>query len=99
MSRPKAVAAFIYRFIVGDDAIVALAVVAALALAAAVAALGLSAWWVVPIAVVATLAASLERAIRTASKLDLGRPQRDVRHMRSETQTERDARRVVGAAR
>jgi hypothetical protein len=54
---------------------------------------------VVPIAVVATLAASLERAIRTGSKLDGGRPERDVRHMRSDMETERDARRVVGGAR
>jgi hypothetical protein len=55
---------FWYEFVVGDDWRVAFAVVAAIALTAILAAAGLAAWWVMPLAVVATLLASLRRAAR-----------------------------------
>jgi hypothetical protein len=49
----------IWEFIVGDDPIIALGVVLALALTAAIAA-----WWVMPLSVAALLAQSLRRAAR-----------------------------------
>ena len=55
---------FWYEFIVGDDWRVAAAVITAIALTAALAGAGISAWWVLPLAVVATLFASLRRAVR-----------------------------------
>jgi hypothetical protein len=53
---------FWYAFIVGDDWRVAVAVVAAMALTAVLTDAGLSAWWVMPLAVVAALLASVWRA-------------------------------------
>ena len=58
----KYVGAFVrfwYDFIVGDDWRVAVGVGAGIALTAALASAGLSAWWLMPVAVVATLFASL----------------------------------------
>jgi hypothetical protein len=55
---------FWYDFVVGDDWRVAFGIVAAIALTAALAAAGLAAWWVMPLAVVATLFDSLRRAVR-----------------------------------
>jgi hypothetical protein len=55
---------FWYRFIVGDDPRVALAIAAAIGLTAVLASWDVSAWWLMPIAVVATLYDSLRRAIR-----------------------------------
>jgi hypothetical protein len=63
MSRLRGVGAFLYDFVVGEDATVAVAVVAALALTAVGAGLGISAWWILPIAVVGTLARTLKRAV------------------------------------
>ena len=57
-------AAFWYDFIVGDDWVVAVGVVAALTLAALLARNGIQAWWVLPIAVILLLSISLWRAIR-----------------------------------
>jgi hypothetical protein len=59
-----AFARFWYEFVVGDDWRVAVGVVAALALTAVLAHQDLPAWWVLPIAVVATLFGSLRRATR-----------------------------------
>jgi len=53
---------FWYDFIIGDDWVVAVGVVVALALAALLAHNGITAWWVMPIAVVLLLLASLWRA-------------------------------------
>ena len=53
---------FWYEFIVGDDWRVAAAVVVAIGLTAALTAAGVAAWWLLPLAVVATLYASLRRA-------------------------------------
>jgi hypothetical protein len=55
---------FWYDFIVGDDWTVAVGVVIALALTALIADRGVTAWWVMPVAVVALLAASLRRGLR-----------------------------------
>ena len=57
---------FWYDFIVGDDATVAIGVVLALGLTALLAHAHVAAWWVVPVATVLLLAASLWRATRAA---------------------------------
>jgi len=57
--------AFWYDFIVGDDWVVAVGVVAALALSAVLARSGIQAWWVMPIAIILLLSISLWRATRT----------------------------------
>ena len=55
-------AAGIWDFLVGDDWITAIGVVAAIGITALVAAAGGAAWWVMPVAIVALLATSLRRA-------------------------------------
>ena len=57
---------FWWDFIVGDDWRVAATVVAGMALTAVIADAGMAAWWVMPVAVVVALAASLRRATRDA---------------------------------
>lgn len=57
-------ASWLWDFIVGDDPLTALGVVAALALTALLAGTGTAAWWMMPLAVVALLALSLRRASR-----------------------------------
>ncbi len=52
----------LWEFIVGDDWVTAVGVVAALALTAVLAGAGANAWWVMPPAVLALLALSLRRA-------------------------------------
>jgi len=52
---------FWYDFIIGDDWTVAVGVVIGLALTALLADLGVAAWWLLPLAVVALLAISLWR--------------------------------------
>jgi hypothetical protein len=54
---------FWYDFIVGDDWRMAATLGAVIAIAALLAAAGVSIWWFTPPAVAATLAASLRRAI------------------------------------
>jgi hypothetical protein len=61
----RSILAFAYDFVVGDDPLIALAIVAALGITAVVAAVGVAAWWILPLAVMAVLAASLARATRT----------------------------------
>lgn len=51
----------VWEFVVGDDWITAFGVVAALGVTAIAAGAGLSAWWIMPIAVIALLALSLRR--------------------------------------
>jgi hydrogenase/urease accessory protein HupE len=53
---------FWWDFVVGDDWRVAAIVVVAIGVTAAVAASGIAAWWVMPLAVVLVLAVSLHRA-------------------------------------
>jgi hypothetical protein len=64
MSAIKAFLAFWYDFIVGDDPIVAAGIVIALGVTALLARTGAAAWWLLPLAALALLAASLARAIR-----------------------------------
>jgi hypothetical protein len=63
VKRLKAIAAFWYDFVVGDDWRVATVVVAALALTAVLFHLaGVNAWWLLPACVFAALGWSLRRA-------------------------------------
>ncbi len=55
---------FWYEFIIGDDWLVAAGIVVALGLTALLAHRDVSAWWLMPIAVVALLTASVWRATR-----------------------------------
>jgi hypothetical protein len=55
---------FWWDFVVGDDWLAALGVLAGIALTAAVAAAHLAAWWVMPPAVALVLYTSLRRQIR-----------------------------------
>lgn len=58
---------FWYEFIVGDDWLVAAGVMAALAITWVLAHNDASAWWLMPVAVVALLVTSLWRATRTSA--------------------------------
>ena len=64
MRRLAAFGRFWWEFVVGDDWRVSAEVVAAIAATAAVAAAGVSAWWLLPLAVLAVLYESLRRATR-----------------------------------
>jgi hypothetical protein len=64
MSAAKRIAIGIWDFVVGDDWRVAVGVAVAIGVTALVAASGVAAWWVSPIAVVALLTDSLRRASR-----------------------------------
>lgn len=55
---------FLWEFVVGDDWRIALGVVIALGATAALAGAGVSAWWLMPLAVAGLLAASVLRAAR-----------------------------------
>lgn len=67
MTRASTLLAGVWEFIVGDDWRTALGVVLALALTALLADAAVSAWWVMPLAVVGLLALSIRRAARGAS--------------------------------
>jgi hypothetical protein len=54
---------FWWDFLVGDDWLVAVGIVVALALTALVSATSIPAWWLLPLAVAAVLWASLRRAV------------------------------------
>ena len=77
MSRLAAAArsfgAFWWDFIVGDDWCIAAGVVVALAATAGLAAAGVPAWWLLPLAVVALLGRSLRSAGRPRAPSDPGR--------------------------
>ena len=64
--RLRAIAAFWYDFIIGDDWLLALAVVAALAASYGLAHAGLVAWWLAPLVVAVAVPVSLWRAVRRA---------------------------------
>jgi hypothetical protein len=55
---------FWYRFIVGDDWTIAAAVALALVATYALQRLGVAAWWLTPVVVIAILGVSLRRARR-----------------------------------
>ena len=64
-ARLRAIGAFWYDFVIGDDWRGAAVVAAALALTAIlVHGAGINAWWLTPVAVLAALAWSLSRAVR-----------------------------------
>lgn len=65
MKRGRAFLAFLYDFVVGDDPLIALSVIAALTATAAATSAGINAWWILPPSVIAALAVSLVRATRT----------------------------------
>ncbi len=58
----------VWEFVVGDDWRIAIGVALALALTALLAAVGVSAWWVMPVAVFALLAHSVRRSARGISR-------------------------------
>jgi hypothetical protein len=62
--RLRACGVFLYDFVVGDDWRVAAGVAVALGATAVIASAGLTAWWIMPVATVGLLAASLRRAAR-----------------------------------
>jgi hypothetical protein len=62
MRRVRAFGAFLYDFVVGDDWRVAAGVAVALGVTAVAAGAGLTAWWIMPVAALGLLAASLWRA-------------------------------------
>jgi membrane protein implicated in regulation of membrane protease activity len=64
--RLRAFAAFWYDFVVGDDWLLALAVVAGLGAVYGLAQAGLAAWWLLPVVAAVALAVSLWRAVRRA---------------------------------
>jgi len=64
MSRVRAFGRFWWDFVVGDDWMVAAAVAVGLAATGVLTALGVDAWWLLPVVVALTLADSLRRATR-----------------------------------
>ncbi len=66
MNAVKGFGRFLYEFIVGDDPVVAAGVVAIIAAIALLEHAGITSFWVMPLAVVGLLAASLRRATRDA---------------------------------
>ena len=64
MSAVRSALLAVWEFVAGDDWRTAVGVVIALGLTALVAAAGIAAWWVTPLAVVALLALSLRRELR-----------------------------------
>jgi hypothetical protein len=64
MRRLRAFGAFLYDFVIGEDPLIAVFVAVALGLTAALAGAGAAAWWLLPVAVVVALGASVLRATR-----------------------------------
>jgi hypothetical protein len=62
MRRLSAFGRFWWNFVVGDDWLVAAAVGVGLALTGTLTALGVDAWWLLPVVVALALAGSLQRA-------------------------------------
>jgi hypothetical protein len=68
MTRVTRVLLGVWEFVVGDDWRAAVGVAVAIGVTAVVAAAGVTAWWIMPLAVLAILALSLRRAARGASR-------------------------------
>jgi hypothetical protein len=66
MKRLAAFGRFWWDFVIGDDWLVAALVAVAIGATAALAAAGVAAWWLLPLAVLLVLWLSLRRAIRSA---------------------------------
>jgi hypothetical protein len=64
VARARALAAFLYDFVIGDDWLVAAGVVTGLAATYLLSQAGVSAWWLVPLLLVILLPLSLRRALR-----------------------------------
>ncbi len=64
MTRVRRSLLAVWEFVVGDDWRTAIGVALALALTALLAAAGVSAWWVMPLAVLGLLGLSIRRATR-----------------------------------
>lgn len=64
MRRLRALGAFLYDFVVGDDPVIAVVVVLALGATAMLVDAGAAAWWLLPVAVAGVLGFSLLRAAR-----------------------------------
>ncbi len=64
MKRLRSFAAFWYDFVVGDDWVVAVGVVVALAATYGLSRTSIPAWWLLPVAVLVLLPVSLWRATR-----------------------------------
>lgn len=65
MTRLAAFGRFWWGFVIGDDWLVAVLVAAAIGATAILAASGVAAWWLLPLAVLLILWLSLRRAIRS----------------------------------
>jgi hypothetical protein len=65
MSHIRRFGRFWWDFVVGDDWRAALGVVLAIAMTALLVALGVNAWWFMPVAIALVLYASLRRAVRS----------------------------------
>ena len=66
MRRLASFGRFWWDFVIGDDWLVAVLVAAAIGATAFLAAAGVAAWWLLPLAVLLILWLSLRRAIRSA---------------------------------
>jgi hypothetical protein len=66
VSRLAAFGRFWWDFVIGDDWLAAALVAAAIGATAVLAAAGVAAWWLLPLAVLLILWLSLRRAIRSA---------------------------------
>ncbi len=64
MTAIKAFLAFWYDFVVGDDWVAAVGVVAGVLLTAVLAHCGINAWWLLPVLVAVVFGISLRRAVR-----------------------------------
>jgi len=64
MKQVRALAVFLWDFVIGDDWRVAAGVAVALGVTAVIADAGVSAWWVLPVAAAGLLALSIWRAAR-----------------------------------
>jgi len=64
VTRLAAFGRFWWEFVIGDDWVVAVLVAAAIGATAALAAADVTAWWLLPVAVLLVLWISLRRAIR-----------------------------------
>ncbi len=68
MRRLRAFGRFWWNFVVGDDWLVAAVVGAGLGLTGLLTALGVDAWWLLPLVVALALGTSLRRATRTETE-------------------------------
>jgi hypothetical protein len=68
MTRVRAFLLAVWEFVVGDDWRTAVGVALAIASTSLIASAGISAWWVMPLAVLALLVLSIRRAARGASR-------------------------------